>query len=145
MVLPRKYSGSSRFYKSPRIGKISKPAGHSGPWALKHYHSLGICKIYYSHFIFEVMYSLPAIIWWVLFTFVKVKEITRLHININYNFTGHNQHIPRHYLTIMKEGFDEPSPKYLGIDHLISFRCTVVRLYKSTLKMQPFWKKTQIQ
>ena len=38
------------------IGKISKPAGPSGPWALKHYQSLGICKIYYSHFIFEVMY-----------------------------------------------------------------------------------------
>ena len=28
----------------------------SGPWALKHYQSLGICKIYYSHFILEVMY-----------------------------------------------------------------------------------------
>ena len=27
-----------------------------GPWALKHYQSLGVCKIYYSHFIFEVMY-----------------------------------------------------------------------------------------
>ena len=32
-----------------RSGKVSKPAG---PWALKHYHSLGICKIYYSHFTF---------------------------------------------------------------------------------------------
>ena len=27
MLLPRKKSGSSRFYKSPRIGNISKPAG----------------------------------------------------------------------------------------------------------------------
>ena len=27
----------------------------------KHYHSLGICKIYYSHFIFEVMYQYPLI------------------------------------------------------------------------------------
>jgi len=33
----------------------------AGPWALKHYHSLGICKIYYSHFIFEVITFLSKI------------------------------------------------------------------------------------
>ena len=24
----------------------------TGPWALKHYQTFGVCKIYYSHFIF---------------------------------------------------------------------------------------------
>ena len=33
----------------------------SGPWALKHYQSLSICKIYNSHFIFEVIKFLSKI------------------------------------------------------------------------------------
>ena len=33
---------------------MSKPAGPSGPWALKLYQSLAFFKIYYSYFIFEV-------------------------------------------------------------------------------------------
>jgi hypothetical protein len=33
----------------------------SGPWALKHYQSAGFCKIYYSHFIFEVITFLSKI------------------------------------------------------------------------------------
>ena len=30
--------------------------------------------------------------------------------------TGHNQYVPRHLLTLMKEGFETPSPKYLNHD-----------------------------
>ena len=44
------------FTKARGLVKFQKPAGPSGSWALKHYQSLGVCKIYYSHFIFEVMY-----------------------------------------------------------------------------------------
>jgi hypothetical protein len=33
----------------------------SGPWALKFYQSAGFCKIYYSHFIFEVITFLSII------------------------------------------------------------------------------------
>ena len=58
-LLPRTKSGSSRFCKSQWTGKVSKPAG---PWALKHYHSLCVCKIYYTHFIFEVMYHCCSIL-----------------------------------------------------------------------------------
>jgi hypothetical protein len=32
-----------------------------GPWALKFYQSAGFCKIYYSHFIFEVITFLRKI------------------------------------------------------------------------------------
>ena len=41
-----------------KIKKVNvlKPKGPKGPWALKFYHSVGFCKIYYSHFIFKVMY-----------------------------------------------------------------------------------------
>ena len=44
------------FTKARKVVKFQSPRAQSGPWTLKHYHSLGICKIYYSHFIFEVMY-----------------------------------------------------------------------------------------
>ena len=44
------------FTKARGMVKFQSPRALAGPWALKHYHSLGICKIYYSHFIFEVMY-----------------------------------------------------------------------------------------
>ena len=44
------------FTKARGVVKFQSPRALAGPWALKHYHSLGICKIYYSHFIFEVMY-----------------------------------------------------------------------------------------
>jgi hypothetical protein len=63
------------------------------PWALKHYQSLGICKIYYSHFIFKVMYhsfriivisseSLPSQIFVILnssctLTYPKSEKISR--------------------------------------------------------------------
>ena len=43
------------FTKARGMVKFQSPRALAGPWALKHYHSLGICKIYYSHFIFEVM------------------------------------------------------------------------------------------
>ena len=45
-----------RFYKSPRIGKISKPAIPGRLLGFKTFPILRVCKIYYSHFIFEVMY-----------------------------------------------------------------------------------------
>jgi hypothetical protein len=38
-----------------------KPKGPEGPRALKFYHSVGFCKIYYSHFIFEVITFLSKI------------------------------------------------------------------------------------
>ena len=44
------------FTKARGMVKFQSPRALAGPWALKHYHSLGVCKIYYSHFIFEVMY-----------------------------------------------------------------------------------------
>ena len=44
------------FTKARGLVKIQSPRAFPGPWALKHYQYLGICKIYYSHFIFEVMY-----------------------------------------------------------------------------------------
>ena len=44
------------FTKARGLVKFQSPRALAGPWALKHYHSLGNCKIYYSHFIFEVMY-----------------------------------------------------------------------------------------
>jgi hypothetical protein len=44
------------FTKAHRLVKFQSPRALAGPWALKHYHSLGVCKIYYSHFLFEVMY-----------------------------------------------------------------------------------------
>ena len=40
---------------------LSKSKNVPGPWALKHYQSLGVCKIYYSHFIFEVITFLSKI------------------------------------------------------------------------------------
>ena len=43
------------FTKARGLVKFQSPQALAGPWALKHYHSLGICKIYYSYFIFEVM------------------------------------------------------------------------------------------
>ena len=43
------------FTKARGMVKFQSPRALAGPWALKHYHSLGICKIYYSHFIFEVI------------------------------------------------------------------------------------------
>ena len=54
MLSPPKKVGVVDFTKAR--GKISKPMGPSGTWALKHYQSLGICNIYNSHFIFEVIY-----------------------------------------------------------------------------------------
>jgi hypothetical protein len=44
------------FTKARGLVKFQSPRALAGPWALKRYHSLGVCKIYYSHFIFEVMY-----------------------------------------------------------------------------------------
>ena len=44
------------FTKARGLVKFQSPRALAGPWALKHYQSLGVCKIYYSHFIFEVMY-----------------------------------------------------------------------------------------
>ena len=55
------FSGSSRFCKCPRIGNVLKPKGPKGPRALKFYQSAGFCKIYYSHFIFEVITFLRKI------------------------------------------------------------------------------------
>jgi hypothetical protein len=45
------------FTKACGLGKFQSLWGLVGPWNLKHYHSLGVYKIYYSHFIFEVMYQ----------------------------------------------------------------------------------------
>ena len=61
MLLPQKV-GVVDFTKARRLVKFQSPRALAGPWALKHYQSLGICKIYYSHFIFEVMYhcNLPS-------------------------------------------------------------------------------------
>jgi hypothetical protein len=44
------------FTKARGLVKFQSLRALAGPWALKHYHSLGISKIYYSHFLFEVMY-----------------------------------------------------------------------------------------
>jgi hypothetical protein len=44
------------FAKARGLVKFQSPLALAGPWALKHYNSLGVCKIYYSHFILEVMY-----------------------------------------------------------------------------------------
>ena len=44
------------FTKARGLVKFQSPRALAGPWALKHYHSLGVCKIYYSLFLFEVMY-----------------------------------------------------------------------------------------
>ena len=41
---------------------ILVPLPFSGPWALKVYQSLSFCKIYYSHFILEVMTFLRKIL-----------------------------------------------------------------------------------
>ena len=60
--------GSSRFCKCPRIGNVLKPKGPKGPRALKFYQSAGFCKIYYSHFIFEVMTFLRKIQNWYFYT-----------------------------------------------------------------------------
>ena len=93
MLLPQKESGSSRFYKSPRIGKISKPAGPSGPWALKYYQSLGICKIYYSHFIFEVMYHWDSEICrksWKSFYLIRNLTGKSLYVTNNRDIAPHN-------------------------------------------------------
>ena len=51
------------FTKARGMVKFQSPRALAGPWALKHYHSLGICKIYYSHFIFEVMYHTCTNAW----------------------------------------------------------------------------------
>jgi len=40
---------------------FESPRARQGPRALKFYHSAGFCKIYYSHFIFEVMTFLRKI------------------------------------------------------------------------------------
>ena len=45
------------FTKAHGLVKFQSSWALSGPWALKHYQSLGVCKIYYSRFIFEVMYQ----------------------------------------------------------------------------------------
>ena len=47
------------FTKARGLVKFQSPRVLAGPWALKHYQSLGICIIYYSHFIFEAVYPLP--------------------------------------------------------------------------------------
>ena len=45
----------------PRSGNVLKPKGPKGPRAMKFYHSAAFCKIYYSHFIFEVITFLRKI------------------------------------------------------------------------------------
>ena len=58
MLLPRKLCGSSRFYKSLQIGKISRPMGSGWSLGFKTLPILGRLQnrwIYYSHFIFKVM------------------------------------------------------------------------------------------
>jgi hypothetical protein len=40
---------------------FQSPRARPGPRAMKFYHSAGFCKIYYSHFIFEVMTFLRKI------------------------------------------------------------------------------------
>ena len=48
--------------------KFQSPRDLPCPCALKHYQSLGVCKIYYSHFIFKVMYqSKKSNIKWTLY------------------------------------------------------------------------------
>jgi hypothetical protein len=44
------------FTKARGLVKFQSPQALAGTWALKHYHSLDVCKTYYSHFLFEVMY-----------------------------------------------------------------------------------------
>ena len=54
ILLPRKYSWSSRIYNRLRA--------RAAPRAFKNYQFLGIFKIYYSHFIFEIIYHLYIIL-----------------------------------------------------------------------------------
>ena len=44
------------FTKACGLVKFQSPWVLVGPWASNHFQSLDVCKIYYSHFIFEVMY-----------------------------------------------------------------------------------------
>ena len=43
------------YYLENKVGVVDFTK-FQNPRALKHYQSLGVCKIYYSHFIFKVMY-----------------------------------------------------------------------------------------
>ena len=55
------------FTKARGLVKFQSPRALAGPWALKHYQPLNVCKIYYSYFIFEVMYH--------YFSLLKVSKI----------------------------------------------------------------------
>ena len=56
MLLLRTVNGSSSFSKGPRKGKVWKSVDPSGPWTFKLSLSLDLCKNYYSHELFAVMY-----------------------------------------------------------------------------------------
>ena len=53
--------GVVHFTKARGMVKFQSPRALAGPWALKYYQSWGFCKIYYSHFIFEVITFLSKI------------------------------------------------------------------------------------
>ena len=61
MLLLRKVNGSSSFYKGPRTCKVWKSADPSGPWTFKLYLSLDLCKNYYSHLYFTVVFHCKPI------------------------------------------------------------------------------------
>ena len=60
------------------------------PWAFKYYQSLGVCKIYYSHFIFEVMYHCrfskdpSCLLKWFFLRPEDIKWLQLLHIGIKF-------------------------------------------------------------
>ena len=56
------------FTKACGLVEFQSPRARQGPRALKFYHSAGFCKIYYSHFIFEVMTFLRKIQNWYFYT-----------------------------------------------------------------------------
>jgi hypothetical protein len=56
--------GVVHFTKARGMVKFQSPRALAGPWALKHYHSLGVCKIYYPDFIFKVMYHCFCFHYW---------------------------------------------------------------------------------
>jgi hypothetical protein len=53
--------GVVNFTKASGLVKFQSRRALAGPWTSKHYQSLGISKIYYSHFVFRVMYHCTVV------------------------------------------------------------------------------------